>query len=155
MIIRLSKNQRVQFTHPSHVYFLVNWFIKNQQPYDRDKEYFFVFGLKQTNVIQFMDVVSMGSLTNTIAYGREVFRNPIKYASAAIILSHNHPSGNKKPSEADLIITKKLIMAGEFLDIRVIDHVIVTTDSGYYSFVEEEKMQNDTTRESIFFSNKK
>lgn len=155
MIIRLNKSQRVQFTNPSHVYFLVNWFLKHQQPYDQDKEYFFVFGLKQSNVIQFMDVVSMGSLTNTIASGREVFRNPIKYASASIILAHNHPSGNKKPSEADLMITKKLIMAGEFLDIRVIDHVIVTTDCGYYSFVEEEKMQNDTTRESIFFSNKK
>lgn len=136
MLVRLSKNQKIQFTNPSHVYFLVNWFLKMQQPYDRDKEFFFVFGLKRNNFIQFMDVVSMGSLTSTIASGREVFRNPIKHAAAGIILAHNHPSGNKQPSESDKILTQKLVMAGEVLDIIVIDHVIVTTDCGYYSFAE-------------------
>jgi DNA repair protein RadC len=138
MIVRLNKNQKLQFTNPSHVYFLVNWFLKMQQPYDRDKEFFFVFGLKRNNFIQFMDVVSMGTLTATVVSGREVFRNPIKYASAGIILSHNHPSGNKQPSESDKILTQKLVIAGETLDIFVIDHVIVTTDCGYYSFAEND-----------------
>ncbi len=67
--------------------------------------------------------------------------DPLKYAlkanAAQIILAHNHPSGNLKPSDADLSITKKIKEGAKQLDIIVLDHIILTVDAGYYSFAEE------------------
>src|SRR5690606_22960817 len=68
--------------------------------------------------------------------GKKTVHISLKACASSIILSHNHPSGNLQPSQEDLNLTKKLIEAGKLLDIRVLDHVIITAES-YYSFTEE------------------
>lgn len=79
--------------------------------------------------------MSKGGCTATVADQRIIFAAALKANATGVIFSHNHPSGNLKPSEADKIITDKFKKIGELLDIKVIDHLIVTKE-GYYSFAD-------------------
>jgi DNA repair protein RadC len=135
MFVRLGK--KIKIVKSSDVYFLICSILKRQQPIDRDKEFLFVIGLKADNHIKYVDIVSIGNLKGTIATGREIFRSAVKLGSAAILICHNHPSGNIKPSQNDIELTNRMVEIGHFLDIPVLDHVIVTTDNGYYSFADE------------------
>ena len=74
-------------------------------------------------------------MAGTVVDNKIVFKNALQELASCIILIHNHPSGNLKPSQADRQLTKRLVEAGGFLDIPVIDHLIVT-DSGYFSFAD-------------------
>ena len=80
--------------------------------------------------------LSTGGVSGTVADPKLVFTAALKANACNIILSHNHPSGNLKPSRADEELTKKIATAGMYLDIKVIDHIIVTSE-GYYSFAKE------------------
>ncbi len=79
--------------------------------------------------------VSIGTLTASLVHPREVFRDAIRSAAAALVLVHNHPSGDPTPSAEDRAVTERLRSAGRLLGIHVLDHVIVS-DRGYYSFRE-------------------
>lgn len=74
------------------------------------------------------EVISLGTLNNNLIHPREVFKPAIHYQAAAIIIAHNHPSGNTKASQADLIITKKLKKAGQLLEIELLDHLIIANN---------------------------
>jgi DNA repair protein RadC len=100
------------------------------------KEYFIVASLDNRNKIISVDMVSVGTLNSSLIHPRETFEVAIKNHAAAIIICHNHPSGELKPSEDDLIITDNLIKAGKILGIDVGDH-IVFTKKGYFSFKEK------------------
>ena len=80
--------------------------------------------------------ISRGGLSSSIVHPREVFREAIRRSSAAVILVHNHPSGDPTPSTDDLNITKKLVQSGEIIGIKVVDHIIIAGDK-YTSFKEE------------------
>ena len=80
-------------------------------------------------------VISVGSLTASIVHPREVFRPAVHAAAAAVILAHNHPSGEPEPSAEDTELTRRLREAGEILGIRVLDHVILGADR-HWSFVD-------------------
>lgn len=79
--------------------------------------------------------VSIGTLTASLVHPREVFRDAIRAAAAAVLLVHNHPSGDPTPSAEDRVVTERLASAGELLGIRVIDHLIVS-ERGHFSFRE-------------------
>ena len=100
-----------------------------------DKEHFVILHLNTKNKIVKNETISVGILNASIIHPREVFKSAIKESANSIILAHNHPSGDPTPSEEDRQITKKLIEAGELLDIKVLDHVIVGTNE-YFSFKE-------------------
>ncbi len=100
------------------------------------KEYFMVVSLDNRNKIISIDTVSIGTLNSNLIHPRETFEVAIKSHAAAIIICHNHPSGELKPSEDDLIITQNLVKAGKLLGIEVSDHLIITKD-GYFSFKEK------------------
>lgn len=99
------------------------------------KEYFFCLHLDGKNRISCLDCVSVGSLNQSIVHPREVFKTALLSSAAAIILVHNHPSGDPTSSKEDREITRRLKEAGELLGIRVLDHIIV--GESYYSFVEQ------------------
>ena len=83
------------------------------------------------------ELVSIGHLSSALVHPREVFKGAILANAASVCLVHNHPSGDVTPSSEDKAVTNKLVMAGELLDIRVIDHVVVGSETGeYYSFHE-------------------
>jgi DNA repair protein RadC len=103
---------------------------------DEPSELFGVFMLNSRNIAMGWHVVSRGTLTASLVHPREVFRAAIIENAASVILVHNHPSGNAKPSNEDRSVTKRIAAAGRLLGVKVLDHVIVA-ESGYYSFTEE------------------
>lgn len=100
------------------------------------KEYFYVLYLDQGNYIVSYLRLSEGSINATTADIRLIFATALKCASVGIILVHNHPSNTLQPSTADKVLTKQICEAGEILDIRVLDHIILTKKD-YYSFADE------------------
>jgi len=101
----------------------------------RPRESFYVLLLDGRHRLISSEEVSVGTLTASLVHPREVFRDAIRSAAAAIVLVHNHPSGDPSPSAEDRSVTTRLREAGELLGIRVVDHVIVAS-SGYFSFRE-------------------
>lgn len=95
---------------------------------DNKKEHFVIFFLDARNQEIKREIISVGSLNANLVHPREVFEPAVRHLAAQIILAHNHPSGDTKPSEDDLEITKRLTEAGKILGIELIDHIIVTKD---------------------------
>jgi len=79
------------------------------------------------------ETVSIGSLTASLVHPRDTFKTAVRESAAAVIFVHNHPSGDCRPSQEDILLTRRLVQAGELLGIRVLDHVIVG-DGGHFSF---------------------
>ena len=99
-------------------------------------EEFWVLYLNNSNKVIYKAQLSKGGMTGTIVDIRLIFKVAFEQNATSIILTHNHPSGKLEASDADKEITKKLKLAGEQLDIRVLDHIIVT-ENGYLSFQDE------------------
>jgi DNA repair protein RadC len=103
---------------------------------DYSKEVFAVVFLNRANKINHFEIVSEGGITGTVADPRIILKKALEENAVSLILCHNHPSGNLKPSRADEELTAKIKEAARFLDIKVIDHVIVS-EEGYFSFADE------------------
>lgn len=103
---------------------------------DLGHEEFWVLLLNRANKVLKAERISSGGMTGTVVDAKLVFQAALQARCASIILSHNHPSGSIRPSQADIQLTKKLKSAGELLDIRVLDHLIIG-EKNYYSFADE------------------
>ena len=103
---------------------------------DYRHEVFAVLFLNRANKVNHFEIVSTGGITGTVADPRVILRKALEQDAVNIILCHNHPSGSLKPSKADEQLTAKIKEAARFLDIAVLDHIIVSED-GYYSFADE------------------
>ena len=99
-------------------------------------EVFAVVFLNKANKINHFEIISKGGITGTVADPRVILKKALEKDATAIVLCHNHPSGNLKPSQADEDLTLKIKEAAKYFDIRVMDHIIVSED-GYYSFADE------------------
>ncbi|MCW2117772.1 RadC family protein [Flavobacterium sp. 7A] len=99
-------------------------------------EEFWILYLNNSNKIISKRQLSIGGITGTLVDVRLVFKNALELGAVSLILCHNHPSGTLVPSEADKNITRKLKMAGDSLEVKVLDHLIVT-ENNYFSFVDE------------------
>lgn len=100
------------------------------------KEVFYIILLNNSNEVLGISKISEGGITGTVVDVRLVFQIALKSHAVGMILAHNHPSGTLKPSQADISLTKKLKNAGEILDVKVLDHLIITTEN-YFSFADE------------------
>lgn len=103
---------------------------------DFSYEVFAVIFLNKANKINHFEIISRGGITGTVADPRIILKLALEQGATSIILCHNHPSGNLKPSRADEELTQKIKIAARYLDIVVMDHVIVSED-GYYSFADD------------------
>jgi len=102
----------------------------------RKQEVFAVVFLNRGNKITHLEIISEGGMTGTVADPRIILKKALEHDATAIILCHNHPSGNLKPSKADELLTQKIKQASALLDIHVMDHIIVSNE-GYFSFADE------------------
>ena len=100
------------------------------------QEEFKILLLNRSNKVLGIYPLSKGGVSGTLVDPKLVFCVALKCNASALILAHNHPSGNLSPSESDKSLTQKLISAGKFLDIKILDHIILTK-SGYFSFADE------------------
>ncbi|MCB0403105.1 MAG: DNA repair protein RadC [Flavobacteriales bacterium] len=103
---------------------------------DLSHEEFWVLCLNRKNELIIKQNISKGGVSGTIADTRIIFKNALEHLTSAIILCHNHPSGNLQPSEQDVQLTKKMKEAGQLLDIPVLDHLIVG-EKNYFSFADK------------------
>jgi len=103
---------------------------------DYKKEVFAVVFLNRANKINHFEIVSEGGITGTVADPRIILKKALEENAVSLILCHNHPSGNLKPSRADEDLTFKIREAARYFDIKIIDHVIVS-EEGYFSFADE------------------
>ena len=106
---------------------------------DPSQEHFLVMYLNQSNHPLKVECISKGGTTNVIADPKIIFKNALTLNATCIVLGHNHPSGNPRPSEEDRLLTKKLVGAGKLLDISVVDHIIIGNER-YYSFRDHGEM---------------
>lgn len=93
--------------------------------------------LNRTNKVLGIAIISKGGINGTVIDIRIILQYAIKANASGIIICHNHPSGNLKPSDADVSITKKLKEAALLMDINVLDHIIIVPDEKYYSFADD------------------
>ncbi len=130
---KVKFNEMKKITSSKDVYELcsANW------PVSLDhREAFLILLLNRANKVLGYSVISTGGISGTVADPKIIFQTALKSNATSIILIHNHPSGNIKPSGDDISLTKKIKKAGDVLDIPVLDHVILTSEM-YYSFADE------------------
>jgi DNA repair protein RadC len=113
---------------------IANYF--QSQLKDKTNEIFGVAFLNQANKINHFEIISEGGITGTVADPRIILKKALQNNAVSIVLCHNHPSGSLKPSRQDEELTQKIKEAARFLDIKVLDHIIVS-DAGYFSFADE------------------
>jgi DNA repair protein RadC len=119
-----------RYTTPSQIFEAFRFLMQET------KEYFITLHLDGKNRISCLDVVSIGSLNQSIVHPREVFKTALLSSAAAIILVHQHPTGDPSPSSEDIAITRRLKEAGDIIGIKILDHCIIGKDD-YISFVEK------------------
>lgn len=126
-----SKNEKLKVKNSKDSYdVLLNVWNKNTIEL---QEEFRIILLNRANVVLGVYPMSKGGVTGTVVDAKLVFSVALKCNASNIIIAHNHPSGNLSPSEADKSITKKLKKAGQYLDITLLDHIIITKDE-FFSF---------------------
>ena len=103
---------------------------------DYNYEVFAVVFLNRANKINHFEIMSKGGITGTVADPRVILKKALEEDATSIVLCHNHPSGNLRPSRADEELTKKIKEAAAYFDIKVIDHIIVS-EEGFYSFADD------------------
>lgn len=99
-------------------------------------EEFWILLLDRSNKVLARRRISQGGVSGTVVDAKQVFQVALEYLASGIVLCHNHPSGNLQPSQADIDLTEKLKQAAVFLDISVLDHLIIA-ETGYFSFADE------------------
>lgn len=103
---------------------------------DLGHEEFFILLLNRANQVIAKQQVSKGGLAGTIADGKIIFNHALEKKASSLILAHNHPSGQLRPSEADKRLTKQLVSFGKMIDLQILDHLIFS-DNNYFSFADE------------------
>ena len=104
--------------------------------FDEQVEHFYVILLSRSNQVLKKHLISQGGTSGTVVDTKVVFKVALEHLAQSIILIHNHPSGNLRPSEQDKRLTDRMVKIGRELDLPVLDHVIYT-DHGYFSFADE------------------
>ncbi|NHM06553.1 JAB domain-containing protein [Flavobacterium sp. CYK-4] len=129
---RTSRKEKIKSSLDASELLMNSWNKSTMELYEEFK----VLYLNNSNEVLGIYPLSKGGITGTVVDVRLIFSVALKCNAVGIILAHNHPSGNLKPSENDKAITRKIKNASDFLDIKLLDHLIITK-SGYYSFSDE------------------
>jgi len=133
--VQLIEEDRPQNRHVIHGSKTAYYLVRNDvKLFDREK--FLVIYLDRKNHVLGINETFQGSLSGSAIYSREIFKGAILSQSAAVIFIHNHPSGDPEPSLADRKLTLDLIKAGDLLNVKVLDHIIIGSRK-YYSFADE------------------
>lgn len=123
--------EKVKITCSSDIYQLMK-----PELLDLPKEEFWVLLLNRANRLIRKEQISSGGVSGTVADPKIIFKSALEHYASSIVLVHNHPSGNLKPSQSDINLTQKMKEAGKLLEIPVLDHLIFG-DNGYMSFVDD------------------
>ena len=133
MEVKLAKGQKKKIETADDIFSIMQKILLRENKMGRSKEHFWVIGVSSNNTILFIELVSLGGITQTTVEPGEVFQLSVHKDAVAVFLVHNHPSGELTASDEDRDITDRLIQSGLILHKRVLDHLIIS-EKGYYSF---------------------
>ena len=133
MNIDLSNEEKIKILNGDDLYGIMQKILLRADKIDQNREHFWIVGLATNNRILFIELIGLGSINATIAEPMDVFSFALQKRAVKVVLVHNHPSGELKPSPADKDTTDNLIQAGRIVRTEVYDHLIIT-DRSYYSF---------------------
>lgn len=133
MNIKLTAANKIKVKGSDDIFFIMQRILMRENEVDRDREHLWTISLNNASKILNIELVSMGTINQTLVEPMEVFSIPLQKRAVSLILIHNHPSGEIKPSEADKDITDRLIQAGILLKVPILDHLIIT-EKTYMSF---------------------
>ena len=138
MNVKITKSQKIKVLNSHDLYQIMQQVLLRENKIDRNKEHFWTVGLDHVNRILYIELISIGTSKTTQVEPMQVFRIAVQKAASKLILVHNHPSGEVRPSDEDLELTDRLIQVGNILGITVTDHLIITEktysslgDTGY------------------------
>lgn len=134
MNVRLTKEQKIKIANSEDVFAIMQAVLKRENRISRQKEHFWVIGISPAHVIEFIELISLGTVDATIVKPLDVFHSAAAKNTPKIILVHNHPSGNLQASQEDIRLTQRLKEGAKLLDIEIIDHLVIS-EEGYSSFL--------------------
>jgi DNA repair protein RadC len=135
MQIKLSKADKIAIQSSKDLVGIMQGILRREHRIDRNREHFWIVGLAANNALLYIELISLGSVKATVVEPMEVFSLALQKRTVRIVLVHNHPSGNLKPGPEDEDITDRLIQVGHFLQVPVLDHLIIT-EQAHYSFAD-------------------
>lgn len=135
MNIKLTESQKVKVLCSDDIYSIMQRVLMRENKIDRNREHLWTISLDNANRVLNIELVSMGTVTQTLVEPMEVFSVPLQKRAVQIIVIHNHPSGEIKPSAEDKDITDRLIQVGKIMNVPVLDHLIIT-EKTFFSFVD-------------------
>ncbi len=139
MNIKISEKEiKTKIDEPRKLADILIKVLNTESEDDKNKEHFWGVYFNSRNIIQRIELISLGILNASMIHPRETFCPAIESHCAAIAVVHNHPSGDTEPSADDIAVTRRLEEAGKILGIELLDHLIITTDGKYLSFKEKE-----------------
>ena len=152
MNVRLTEAQKIKILNSDDLYSVMQQVLLRENKIDRNKEHFWIVCLSTSNQILMIELVSLGSVNATIVDPMEVFSFALQKRAVKLILVHNHPSGDSTPSAADKEMTDRMLAIGKFIQLPVIDHLIIS-EASYYSFVDSgllEEIERTSTYDLSF-----
>ncbi len=146
MNVKLTDKHKIKVKESDDIFEVMRHILLRDNKIDREKEHFWLICMANNNLIVNIELVSLGSVNAVTVKPMNVFRVAVLKGAVKVILCHNHPSGEMKPSEADKDLTDRLIQVGRILNIEVTDHLIITTRT-FMSFADTgllQKLQEST-----------
>lgn len=139
MNVKLTSAQKIQVLNAGDIYGIMQQILLRENKIGRDKEHFWLVCLNSNNRILMIELISLGSTHRTVADPMDVFSFALQKKAVQLIMVHNHPSGNTHPSPSDVDLTERMHAIGKFIQLPVLDHLIIAPKS-YYSFKHEGMM---------------
>lgn len=133
MQVRLKPEQKISIQSSTDIFHLLQPAFLRQSKLDRDREHLWLLCLDHSQTVRTLELLGLGTRQTVLIDAMEVFHRALLRRAASIVVAHNHPSGNLKPSRSDIIATEKLAEASRFLNIKLHDHLIIS-ETGFYSF---------------------
>ncbi|MGN6490890.1 MAG: JAB domain-containing protein [Agriterribacter sp.] len=140
MNIRLKSQEQVKVMSATDLYPIMQRILLRENKIDRNREHFWTVSLDTARKVLNIELIGLGTVKAVLVEPMEVFSVPLQKRAVHIVLVHNHPSGELRPSEADKDITDRLIQCGLMLKVPVLDHLIIS-EKKYYSFYESGLLQ--------------
>ena len=135
MRVKLTSEQKIQVLNSRDIALIMQQVLLRENKIGRSKEHFWVVCLSNSNRILLIELISLGNAKKSIVDPTEIFSFALQKRAVKLIMVHNHPGGSLTPSPEDQDITDRMYQVGLFLDLPVLDHLIIT-ETEYYSFVD-------------------
>lgn len=136
MTIRLRAHQKVRIQSSADIFQLLQPILRRSSKLDRDREHLWLLCLDHSQTVRHLELLGLGTQRSVLIDPMEVYNLALLKRATSIAVVHNHPTGKLQPSRADKLVTEKLMEASRFLNIQLLDHLIIS-EKGFYSFFDE------------------